>query len=141
MLRSRRWSSHTKASNASELSETVVVVDVVFDAGLLYLELVNLGDDPAVDVTSSFEPALVDAHGRDVSELLLFRRLGFLAPGRRIRTLLGPSSAYSESVAVEVQYSGAGSERRHDAHHARAGGVPRARLRGLTLVREVLEQV
>ena len=110
MLRSRRWSSRTKASNASDLSEAVVV-DVVFDAGLLYLELVNLGDDPAVDVTSSFEPALVDAHGRDVSELLLFRRLGFLAPGRRIRTLLGPSSAYSESVAVEVQYSRAGSER------------------------------
>jgi hypothetical protein len=88
-----------------------VVVDVVFDDGLLYLELVNLGEAPALDVTSSFEPALVDAHGRDVSELLLFRRLGFLAPGRRIRTLLGPSSAYSERVTVEVQYSHAGRER------------------------------
>lgn len=88
-----------------------MVVDVVFDAGLLYLELANLGEVPALDVTSSFEPALVDAHGRDVSELLLFRRLGFLAPGRRIRTLLGPSSAYSESVTVEVQYSRAGGER------------------------------
>jgi hypothetical protein len=110
MLRSRLWSSRTKASNASELTDAVFV-DVVFDAGLLYLELVNLGEAPALDVTSSFEPALVDAHGRDVSELLLFRGLGFLAPGRRIRTLLGPSSAYSESVVVEVQYSGAARER------------------------------
>jgi hypothetical protein len=109
-LRSRPWSSRTKASNASELNDAVVV-DVVFDAGLLYLELVNLGEAPALDVTSSFEPPLVDAHGRDVSELLLFRRLGFLAPGRRIRTLLGPSSVYSESVTVQVEYSRAGRER------------------------------
>lgn len=109
-MRSRLWSSHTKASNASELSDAVVV-DVVFDVGLLHLELVNLGDAPALDVTSSFEPPLIDAHGRDVSELLVFRRLGFLAPGRRIRTLLGPSSAYSESVTVQVEYSRAGRER------------------------------
>lgn len=109
-MRSRLWSSHTKASNASELSDAVVV-DVVFDAGLLHLELVNLGDAPALDVTSSFEPPLIDAHGRDVSELLVFRRLGFLAPGRRIRTLLGPSSAYFESVTVQVEYSRAGRER------------------------------
>jgi hypothetical protein len=110
-LRSRHWRSRTKASSAPELSDDAVVVDVVFEGGLLYLELANFGDRPAVDVRSSFEPALLDAHGRDVSELLLFRRLAFLAPGRRIRTLLGPSSDHSDTVTVQVEYSRAGGER------------------------------
>jgi hypothetical protein len=102
---------HTKASNASELPDDGVVVDVFFEAGLLFLELVNLGGRPALDVACSFDPKLVDAHGRDVSELLVFRRLAFLAPGRRIRTLLGPSSDYSESLTVTAEYSRAGGER------------------------------
>lgn len=86
------------------MSEDAVVLDVVFEDGLLYLELANLGDVPAVDVTASFDARLIDAHGRDVSELLLFRGLAFLAPGRRIRTLLGPSSDHSERVTVRVEY-------------------------------------
>lgn len=94
-----------KASSASELSDEGVVVDVVFESGLLFLELVNLGDRPALDVSCSFEPALADVQGRNVSELRLFRGLALLAPGRRIRTLLGPSSDYGESVTVVVRYS------------------------------------
>lgn len=101
----------TKASNASELSDDGVVVDVVFEAGLLYLELANLGGRPALDVACSFAPALLDAQGRDVSELLLFRRLAFLAPKRRIRTLLGPSSDYADPVTISVECSRADGER------------------------------
>lgn len=110
-MRSRPWRSRTKASNEFELSEDGVVLDVVFEQGLLYLELVNLGDRPALDITASFDQPLVDAHGRDVSELLLFRGLAFLAPGRRIRTLLGPSSDHSESVTARVEYARPGDER------------------------------
>jgi hypothetical protein len=78
----------------------------------VYLELVNLGDGAAFDVACSFEPGLVDAQGRRVSELLLFRHLAFLAPGRRIRTLLGSSSDYSDKVTVTVEYGRGGGERR-----------------------------
>ncbi len=94
------------------MSDDGVVVDVVFDAGLLYLELVNLADRPALDVSCSFEPALVDAHGRRVADLMLFRHLAFLAPRRRIRALLGPSGAYSESLTISVEYERPDGERR-----------------------------
>jgi hypothetical protein len=65
-----------------------VVVDVVLEDGVLYLELANLADRPALNVSCSFEPPLVDAAGRDVSRLRLFRRVPFVGPRRRIRTLL-----------------------------------------------------
>jgi hypothetical protein len=110
-LQSRLWRSHTKASSAPELSDDGVVVDVVFEAGLLFLELANLGDRPAMAVSCNFEPSLVDAHWRPLSELALFRHLAFLAPRRRIRSLLGPSHAYSETLSVTVEYSRAGGER------------------------------
>ena len=86
-----------------------VVVDVVFDGGVLYLELANLSDRPALNVSCRFEPPLVDLQGRDVSKLPLFRRVEFLGPGRRIRTLLDSSSGYfarktATRVTVAVEY-------------------------------------
>jgi hypothetical protein len=71
-----------------------VVVDVVFDSGLLFLELCNLGNRPALGVVCTFEPPLVDGAGRDVSKLALFSALDYLGPGRRIRTLLDTSAGY-----------------------------------------------
>jgi len=57
-----------------------VVVDVVFDGGVLYLELANLADRPALHVGCTFDPPLTDVQGRDVSGLPLFRHVEFLAP-------------------------------------------------------------
>ena len=71
-----------------------VVVDVVFEDGLLYLELANLSDRPALDVSCVFDPELVDLQGRDVSKLALFSRVEFLGPARRIRTLLDSTAGY-----------------------------------------------
>jgi hypothetical protein len=71
-----------------------VIVDVVCEDGVLYLELANLGDRPALSVTCTFEPPLVDAAGRDVAKLRLFRRMPFLGPERRVRTLLDSVPGY-----------------------------------------------
>jgi hypothetical protein len=86
-----------------------VVVDVVFEQGVLYLELANLSDRPALSVTCSFDPQLVDVEGRDVSKLRLFRRVEFLGPGRSIRTLLDSPAAFfardaPERVTIAVEY-------------------------------------
>jgi hypothetical protein len=91
------------------MTDDGVVVDVVFESGLLYLELVNLSDRPALNVSCRFDPPLVDLQGRDVSELPLFRRVEFLGPGRRIRTLLDSSAGYfgrevPTRVTVAVEY-------------------------------------
>lgn len=71
-----------------------VVVDVVFEAGVLYLELANLSPRPALNVACAFDPPLVDLEGRDVSDLPLFRHMAFLGPDRRIRTLLDSNAGY-----------------------------------------------
>ena len=86
-----------------------VVVDLVFAGGVLYLELANLSDRPALKVACTFEPPLVDVEGRDVSKLPLFRHVEFLGPQRRIRTLLDSSVGYfarehATRVAVAVEY-------------------------------------
>jgi len=60
------------------MTDDGVVVDVVFETGLLYLELANLSDRPALNVSCKFDPPLIDMQGRDVSSLVLFRRVEFL---------------------------------------------------------------
>jgi hypothetical protein len=90
-----------------------VIVDVVFEEGVLYLELVNLSDRPALSVTCTFDPPLLDAAGRDVSKLRLFRKMPFLGPERRVRTLLD-SVAGSRGPArtvVSIKYKRPGDRR------------------------------
>ena len=94
-----------------------VIVDVVMEDGVLYLELANLADRPALRVTCTFDPPLVDAQGRDVSELRLFRRIEFLGPGRRLRTLLDSVPGYfarraATHTVVTVKYQRPGQRRR-----------------------------
>jgi hypothetical protein len=94
-----------------------VIVDVVFDAGVMYLELANLADRPALNVACSFDPPLVDVQDRDVAKLALFHRLEFLAPQRRIRTLLDTTAGYfgreaATRVTVVVSYERPDGERR-----------------------------
>ena len=93
-----------------------VVVDVVFEGGVLHLELANLADRPALNVSCRFEPTLVDLEGRDVSKLPLFRHVEFLGPRRRIRTLLDSQAGYfareaPTRVSVAVEYERPQGER------------------------------
>ena len=87
-----------------------VLLDVVFDDGLLFLAVSNIGGAPALGVSFDFEPTLRGLGGtRDLSELALFRNLEFLAPGKEIRTLLDSSAAYfgrdePTKVAVRGRY-------------------------------------
>ena len=86
-----------------------VIVDVVFEDGVLYLELTNLASRPAISVACAFDPPLVDAAGRDVSKLRLFKKMEFLGPERRVRTLLDSVPGYFARKAptrtvVSVKY-------------------------------------
>ena len=94
-----------------------VVVDVLFEDGLLYLELANLSDRPALNVRCAFDPSLVDLQGRDVAKLPLFRQVEFLGPRRSIRTLLDSTHGYfgrkgPTRVTVAVEYERPGEDRR-----------------------------
>ncbi len=93
-----------------------VVVDLVVEDGVVYVELANLADRPALNVTCSFDSPLVDVEGRDVSELRLFRHVEFLGPRRRVRTLLDSLDGYlgrqaATRVAAAVEYERPGERR------------------------------
>jgi len=79
----------------SEEREFDVSVDFVFDDGLLYVLVANIGERPALKVSCRFEPAFHGLGGSvEVSRLPLFRNIEYLAPGREIRTLVDSSAAY-----------------------------------------------
>jgi hypothetical protein len=72
-----------------------VIVDVVFDRGLLFLVLANLGDRPAHTVRVKFDRAFTGIGGtKRIDRLTLFRKLEFLAPHKSIEVFLDRSDAY-----------------------------------------------
>ena len=79
---------------ASPAPRVAVIVDVVCEDELLHLVLANIDAQPAFRVRAEFDRSIVDASGRDVTRLALFRRCEFLAPGRAIRTLLDTRTGY-----------------------------------------------
>jgi hypothetical protein len=87
-----------------------VIVDVVFEDGLLYLTVANIGDRPALDVKTTFNRKLVGLGGKkDVAALPLFANIPFLAPGKEIRTLLDSTSSWfsrrnAKTVVARVAY-------------------------------------
>ena len=87
-----------------------VIVDFLFEDGLLFVEVANLGDEPALNVSVRFEPGLRGLGGTcEFSALPLFHHLAFLAPDRRIEAFLDTSAAYfardePERVRAIVSY-------------------------------------
>jgi hypothetical protein len=72
-----------------------VIVDFLFDDGLLSVALQNLGDAPAFDVQVRFDKPFHGADGeRDLSALHMFKRTPFLGPRRTIRSFIDRSDAY-----------------------------------------------
>ncbi|MGD0536690.1 MAG: hypothetical protein ABSC03_03480 [Verrucomicrobiota bacterium] len=72
-----------------------VIVDFVFEVGLLFVAVVNVSDHPAFQVTVKFSPEFHGLAGRvAIPSLNLFQRLEFLAPRKTIRAFLDDSAAY-----------------------------------------------
>ena len=86
-------------------------MDVVFEDGLFFLSVANIGDRPALDVTTTFNRKLVGLGGtKDVGALPLFRRIAYLAPGKEIRTLLDSAPSWfarsrSTALTARVAYT------------------------------------
>lgn len=100
-----------------------MIVDFAFEDGLLFVDVVNLGDLPAHRVRVRFDPPFSGLGGaRRSSSLSLFRRLEFLAPQKRIRAFVDRSDAYfarNEPTRIEVAVSWQTDERRRRARELR----------------------
>jgi hypothetical protein len=78
-----------------ERVEADVILDVVFERGLLFLILANVGDRPAHGVRVKFSERFTGVGGaKRIDRLALFRRLEFLAPRKSIEVFLDRSPSY-----------------------------------------------
>lgn len=102
-----------------------VIVEFLFEKGLLFVAVRNIGDLPAVGISIRFDPPLQGLNGsREISAQALFRGIEFLGPNREISTFLDRSDSFfsrkpATRVAVEVRYAGRDGRRyeetiRHD---------------------------
>lgn len=88
-----------------------VIVDFIFDDGLLFVSIWNIGDKPAYKVRVKFDQKIVGVEGRKVLSFLpLFRVLEFLAPHKQIKTFLDSSASYFErgqptSISISVSFT------------------------------------
>ncbi len=88
-----------------------VIVDFLFEDGMLFVAVQNIGSEPAQRVHVAFDPPFKGLGGTaSMAELPLFRNIEFLAPARSIRTLLDSSAAYfarrePEQITAAISYS------------------------------------
>jgi hypothetical protein len=101
-----------------------VILDVVFDRGLLFLVLENTGAAPARSVRVKLGQPLTGVGGtKRIDRLALFRRLEFLAPQKSIEVFLDRSDSYfardepTELTARVTWRAPDGSRRAATIHH------------------------
>jgi hypothetical protein len=88
-----------------------VIVDFLFEEGLFFLAITNIGPEPAERVHVAFDPPFKGLGGSvSIPDLPLFRNIEFLAPARSIRTLLDSAAAYfarqePERVTVNISFA------------------------------------
>jgi hypothetical protein len=88
-----------------------VIVDFLFEDGMLFVAVQNIGPEPALRVQVAFEPSFKGLGGTAaIPELPLFRNIEFLAPSRSIRTLIDSSASYfarqeAEQIAATISYT------------------------------------
>lgn len=74
-----------------------VIVDFIFNRGLLFIAVQNIGLRPAYNISVLFDKSLKGLQApdkKDVTDIALFKKISFMPPGKEIRTFLDTSEAY-----------------------------------------------
>jgi hypothetical protein len=83
----------TKVANIDHKPE--VILDFIFDRGMFFISIENIGDKPALKVTTKFNRRIMGVGGKQkISSLPLFQNIEFLAPHKSIVTFLDTSNEY-----------------------------------------------
>jgi hypothetical protein len=76
-------------------SRPEVIVEWLFDNGLFFIAVRNIGASPALKITVRFDQKFLGAGGKkEISTLPLFRNIEFLGPQREIIAFVDRSSTY-----------------------------------------------
>jgi hypothetical protein len=87
-----------------------VIVEFLFDRGVLSVSVRNIGARAAMKVAISFDQKFTGLGGaKEISSLPLFKNVEFLGPAREIVTLLDTSASYftrkqPTKIAARVSY-------------------------------------
>ena len=72
-----------------------VILDFIFEDGLFFIAVKNIGDAPAHNVSVAFDKKFTGVEGgREISALPLFKQITFLAPHKEITAFLDHSASY-----------------------------------------------
>jgi methionyl-tRNA synthetase len=110
----RRQKPSKSAGAVSETSDALgrpeVVVEFLFDRGMLFISVRNIGGRPATNVAVKFDKRIIGLGGtKEISALALFRNIEFLGPAREIVTLVDTSGSYFQrkqptKVSARISY-------------------------------------
>ncbi len=95
-----------------------VIVDFIFEDGLFFISIKNIGGKPVFKVSVKFDKKIVGMEGtKDISALPLFRNIEFLAPQREIVTFLDRSASYFKrdgptKISTRISYLDPSGKRR-----------------------------
>jgi hypothetical protein len=88
-----------------------VIVEFIFDRGLLFISVNNIGDRPATKVSVKFNKEIIGLNGtKIISALPMFKNIEFLGPRREVVTLLDVSDSYFRrkqptEISVRISYT------------------------------------
>ena len=101
----------------SSTAQPEVIVDVLFEKGLLYFVIINYTDEVARNVRVKFDKKIVGVQGRVIiSDLNIFDALDFLAPRKEIRVFIDVAQGYfarkgPEKLKLRVEWRNEGRKR------------------------------
>ena len=87
-----------------------VIIDFIFEDGLFYISIKNIGAIPAYKVSTKFDKTIIGVEGKKtISELPLFKCIEFLPPDKEIRTFLDTSPSYFSrneptNISIQIRY-------------------------------------
>jgi hypothetical protein len=107
-----------KSARGSSMRETAsvpeVIVDFIFDDGLFFVAVENIGQKPALKVAVRFDKKILGLGGSsEISALPLFQNIEFMAPRKQIVTFLDSSASYfgrNEPTKISAKISYRDSE-------------------------------
>ena len=87
-----------------------VVLEFLFNRGVLFVAVRNIGARPATKVSVKFNKKIVGLGGtKEISALPLFKNIEFLGPAREIVTMLDTTGSYFQrkqptKLAAQISY-------------------------------------
>jgi len=110
----------SKSVNAAQkenaLGSPDVVLEFLFNRGVLFIAVRNIGARPATKVSVKFNKKIVGLGGtKEISALPLFKKIEFLGPAREIVTMLDTTGSYfqrKQPTKLTAQISYQDPERR-----------------------------